>query len=61
MKQYIAHATLLVEDYDAAIRFYTETLNFKLIEDTVLSETKRWVLVAPRGRNRVLFTTCQSG
>jgi catechol 2,3-dioxygenase-like lactoylglutathione lyase family enzyme len=49
MKQYIAHITLLVSDYDDAIRFYTEKLEFDLIEDTPLSETKRWVLVAPKG------------
>ena len=49
MKQRIAHITLVVEDYDDAIRFYTEKLGFNLIEDTVLSETKRWVLIAPEG------------
>ena len=27
----------------------TKPLNFSLIEDTVLSETKRWVLVRPSG------------
>lgn len=43
----LAHVTLVVDDYDKAIRFYTEKLKFKLIEDTVLSETKRWVLVSP--------------
>jgi len=40
---------LVVNDYDEAIKFYTEKLSFKLIEDTVLSETKRWVLVSPPG------------
>jgi catechol 2,3-dioxygenase-like lactoylglutathione lyase family enzyme len=47
MYQKIAHIALIVNDYDEAIRFYTEKLNFNLIEDTVLSETKRWVIVAP--------------
>lgn len=49
MNQHIAHIALVVEDYDQAISFYTEKLNFKLVEDTVLSETKRWVLVSPPG------------
>lgn len=49
MNQYIAHIALVVEDYDPAIDFYTRKLNFDLIEDTKLSETKRWVLVAPKG------------
>jgi catechol 2,3-dioxygenase-like lactoylglutathione lyase family enzyme len=49
MKQHIAHFALVVNDYDEAIEFYTQKLHFNLIEDTVLSETKRWVLVAPKG------------
>jgi catechol 2,3-dioxygenase-like lactoylglutathione lyase family enzyme len=49
MKQKIAHVALVVNDYDEAIRFYTEKLNFKIIEDTKLSDTKRWVMIAPPG------------
>jgi len=49
MKQHIAHIALIIKDYDDAIRFYTEKLDFDLIEDTVLSDTKRWVLVRPKG------------
>lgn len=48
MSQQIAHIALIVDDYDEAISFYTQKLNFTLLEDTVLSETKRWVLVAPK-------------
>ena len=47
-KQSIAHIALVVNDYDEAIKFYTETLGFDLIEDTPLSSAKRWVLVAPK-------------
>ena len=49
MKQSIAHIALVVKDYDEAIKFYTEKLDFTLLEDTRQSETKRWVLVAPKG------------
>ena len=49
MQQKLAHITLVVNDYDDAIKFYTEKLHFTLIEDTVLSETKRWVLITPPG------------
>lgn len=49
MKQHIAHIALVVDDYDEAIQFYTKKLNFILKEDTVLSETKRWVIVSPPG------------
>ena len=51
MKQRIANIALVVRDYDEAIEFYTKKLNFRLIEDTPLSDTKRWVLVAPPGAN----------
>lgn len=49
MNQRIAHIALVVDDYDDAIQFYTQKLNFTLLEDTFLTETKRWVLVAPPG------------
>lgn len=49
MKQRLAHVAIVVKDYDEAIQFYTEKLHFTLIEDTVLSSTKRWVLIAPPG------------
>lgn len=48
MKQSIAHIALVVADYDDAIAFYTETLGFDLLENTPQTETKRWVLVAPK-------------
>ncbi len=49
MNQRLAHIAIVVNDYDEAIKFYTEKLHFDLIEDTQLSETKRWVLVRPKG------------
>lgn len=50
-KQRLAHITLVVDDYDRAIKFYTEILDFRLVEDTILSETKRWVRIQPPGSN----------
>lgn len=49
MKQHLAAVTLLVPDYDKAIAYYVGKLGFKLVEDTALSATKRWVVVAPPG------------
>lgn len=50
MIQSIVHIALLVKDYDEAINFYTEKLNFQLIEDTYQPEqNKRWVVVSPPG------------
>jgi catechol 2,3-dioxygenase-like lactoylglutathione lyase family enzyme len=51
MKQYIAALTLLVPRYDEAIAYYVERLGFRLVEDTVLSPTKRWVVIAPPGNS----------
>jgi len=47
--QTLSMIALVVRDYDEAISYYTKTLGFDLIEDTVLSATKRWVIVAPPG------------
>lgn len=50
MIQTIVHIALVVKDYDEAIDFYTNKLNFELIEDTYQPEQdKRWVVVAPPG------------
>ena len=49
MQRSIGYVTLLVKDYDEAIRFFTHSLGFQLVEDTQLTDTKRWVLVAPSG------------
>jgi catechol 2,3-dioxygenase-like lactoylglutathione lyase family enzyme len=48
MSQKIAQIALVVKDYDEAIEFYTKKLHFTLLEDTLISPTKRWVVVAPQ-------------
>lgn len=50
MKQAIVHIALVVKEYDEAIEFYTQKLNFELIEDSYQPEQdKRWVVVSPPG------------
>jgi catechol 2,3-dioxygenase-like lactoylglutathione lyase family enzyme len=50
MNQSLLHVTLVVRDYDEAIAWYTQTLNFVLLEDTYQPEQdKRWVVIAPPG------------
>jgi len=49
MNQNLAHIALIVRDYDEAIDFYVNKLNFVLIEDSRQSEIKRWVLIKPNG------------
>ena len=54
MKQKIGNISLVVEDYDKAIDFYVNKLNFELIEDTYQPEQdKRWVVVSPAGSKGV--------
>lgn len=49
MAQWIPQLTLIVREYDEAIAYYTQVLGFELLEDTPLSEEKRWVVVKPAG------------
>src|SRR5688572_21645601 len=50
MKQSIVHVSVVVRDYDEAIRFYAEKLLFRVVEDTYQpAQDKRWVLIAPPG------------
>lgn len=55
MNQRLALVTLLIDDYDEAINFFVNTLEFDLTEDTALPAStdavrkRRWVVVAPPG------------
>lgn len=50
VKQTILHVALIVREYDEAIDFYCNKLNFTLIDDTYQPEQdKRWVVVSPPG------------
>lgn len=60
MKQNLAHVAIVVNDYDEAIDFYTNKLHFDLIEDTVISPTKRWVLVRPKGATECALLLAKS-
>ncbi|MEU3183693.1 VOC family protein [Streptomyces sp. NPDC006923] len=46
---HIALVTLVVDDYDRAIAFYTDALGFRLAEDTDRGDGSRWVVVSPPG------------
>ncbi|WP_221356168.1 VOC family protein [Streptomyces beigongshangae] len=43
----VALVTLVVDDYDEAIRFYTGALGFRLAEDTPRPDGSRWVVMEP--------------
>jgi len=54
MKQSIIHIAIVVKDYDEALDFYVNKLNFTVVEDTYQPEQdKRWVVVSPPGSNGV--------
>lgn len=61
MQQSIVHVAIVVKDYDEAIAFYTEKLNFNLVEDTYQPEQdKRWVVVSPPGSNGTSLLLAQA-
>lgn len=45
----IALIAIVVDEYDDAIFYYTKKLNFKLVEDTIIEDNKRFVVLAPNG------------
>jgi catechol 2,3-dioxygenase-like lactoylglutathione lyase family enzyme len=49
MPQSLAHVTFLVRDYDEALAFFTESLGFRVVENSPLPGNKRWLVVAPPG------------
>jgi catechol 2,3-dioxygenase-like lactoylglutathione lyase family enzyme len=52
MEQAIIHVALVVHNYDEAIEFFCQKLNFILVEDLYQPEQdKRWVVVKPPGSN----------
>lgn len=51
---WLEHFTIIVDDYDRAIEFFTGALGFELVEDSPALTTeggrpKRWVVVRPPG------------
>ena len=61
MKQNIVHVALVVRDYDEAIDFYVNKLNFELIEDAYQGEQgKRWVVVAPPNSSGVALVLAKA-
>ena len=48
MERMIGQISLLVRDYDEALNYYINVLGFELVEDTVLTPEKRWVVIKPK-------------
>lgn len=47
MERYIGQISIVIKDYDEALNFYINVLEFHLVEDTILSPNKRWVVIKP--------------
>lgn len=60
MPQTIAHITFLVRDYDEALSYFTEALGFRVLEDTPLPDSKRWVRVAPANSSGAALLLAQA-
>jgi len=53
--------TIVIDEYDAAIKHYVEDLGFALIEDSTLTPDKRWIVVAPSNQGaRILLAKAAS-
>ena len=62
---HLEQMALIVDDYDAAIRFYVDVLGFELVEDspslTNDGRAKRWVVVRPPGAETALLLAQADG
>jgi catechol 2,3-dioxygenase-like lactoylglutathione lyase family enzyme len=61
----LAQVTVLVEEYDPAIAFFTEVLGFDLVEDSPATTNdgrpKRWVVVRPPGGETTILLARADG
>lgn len=48
MERSIGQISIVVRDYDEALSYYINVLGFELVEDTVLTPEKRWVVIKPK-------------
>lgn len=60
MQQCLSAVSIIVSDYDEAIDFYCQKLNFELLED-IDQGRKRWVTVRPRGAKETQIVLAQPG
>lgn len=62
---FLETVTIVVQDYDAAIRFFVECLEFELVEDSPArtndGRPKRWVLVRPVGAETCILLAQADG
>lgn len=55
MKRRLAYVSLLIDDYESALKYFSEVLGFIVLQDDLVSEEKRWVVVAPSNEGSALL------
>jgi catechol 2,3-dioxygenase-like lactoylglutathione lyase family enzyme len=62
---HLEHTTIIVSDYDEAIRFFVDCVGFELVEDSPSTTNddrpKRWVVVRPPGERSGLLLARADG
>jgi catechol 2,3-dioxygenase-like lactoylglutathione lyase family enzyme len=49
----LRYVTIVVRDYDEALKWYTNVLGLEKTEEGSFGTNKRWLVVAPRGRKDI--------
>ena len=55
MNRALGLITLVVHDYDEALAYYCDVIGFERVEDTLLPDGKRWVVVRPGGEGAAML------
>ena len=55
MQRHLAYVSLLIDDYDNALEYFTQVLGFEVVQDEQLTNEKRWIVVAPSAEGGALL------
>lgn len=55
MQRQLAYVSLLIDDYDNAVEYFTQVLGFEVVQDEQLTNEKRWIVVAPSAKGGALL------
>ena len=47
--------SIFVDDYDFALRYFVDVLEFSIVEDTQLTDTRRWVVITSSHGLKILL------
>lgn len=55
MQRHLAYVSLLIDDYDNALEYFTQVLGFEVVQDEQLTNEQRWIVVAPSAEGGALL------